>query len=123
MVNFPARIPGCESYSSAVLEFFLFFEASICFTMVVSPLGNSDHLVVSVSINFLSSSKRDALFHCIAYDYFCADWGSFHDHLRDVPRENIFKLSASAAASEFCGWIQLGIDVYIPHQKFQVKPQ
>ena len=25
------------------------------------------------------------------------------DHIRDVPWEDIFKLSASAAASEFCG--------------------
>ena len=30
-----------------------------------------------------------------------------------VPLEDIFKLSASAAASEFCEWLQDGIDVYI----------
>ena len=29
---------------------------------------------------------------------------------------------ASAAASEFCEWVQVGIDVYIPHRKYQVKP-
>ena len=34
----------------------------------------------------------------------------------------IFKVSASAAASEFCQWVQVGIDVYIPHKKYQVKP-
>ena len=42
--------------------------------------------------------------------------------MRDVPWENIFKLSASAAASQFCEWVQVGIDVYIPHRKYQVKP-
>ena len=42
--------------------------------------------------------------------------------MRDVPWEDIFKLGASAAASEFCGWVQVGIDVYIPHRKYQVKP-
>ena len=36
--------------------------------------------------------------------------------------EDIFKLGASAAASEFCEWVQVGIDVYIPHRKYQVKP-
>ena len=41
------------------------------------------------------------------------------DHLRDVPWEDIFKLGA--AASEFCEWVQVGIDVYIPHHKYQVK--
>ena len=36
--------------------------------------------------------------------------------------EHIFKLCASAAAHEFCEWVQVGIDVYIPHCKYQVKP-
>ena len=42
--------------------------------------------------------------------------------MRDVPWEGIFKLGASAAASEFCEWVQVGIDVYKPHRKYQVKP-
>ena len=36
--------------------------------------------------------------------------------------EDIFKLGASAAGGEFCEWIQVGIDVYIPNRKYQVKP-
>ena len=32
------------------------------------------------------------------------------------------KLTAFAAASEFYEWVQVGIDVYIPHRKYQVKP-
>ena len=30
--------------------------------------------------------------------------------------------TASAAASEFCAWVQVGIDVNIPHRKYQFKP-
>ena len=88
--------------------------------MVYPPLGNSDHVFVSVSIDFPSYSQLDALFHHIAYDYSCADWDGLCDRLRDVSWEVIFKLSASAASSEFCEWLQVGIDVYIPHQKYQV---
>ena len=73
---------------------------SISSTMAFPLLGNSDH-VVSVFIDFPSYAQQDALFHCIAYDYSCADWDSLCDHLRDVPWEDIFKLSASAAASGF----------------------
>ena len=62
------------------------------------------------------------LFHCIAYDYPHADWDGLHDHLTDVPSEDIFKISASAAASQFCEWVLVGINVYIPHPKYQVKP-
>ena len=90
--------------------------------MAFPPLGNCDHLVVSVSIDFPINSKQDTLSHRMAYGYSHADWDGLRDHLRDVPWEYIFKLSASAAASEFCEWVQAGIDVYIPHRKYQVKP-
>ena len=58
----------------------------------------------------------------MAYDYSRADSDGLHDHLRDVPWEDIFKLGASTAANEFCEWVQVGTDVYIPHHKYQVKP-
>ena len=35
--------------------------------------------------------------------------------------EDISKLTASAAASEFCEWVQVCIDVYILDRKHQVK--
>ena len=35
---------------------------------------------------------------------------------------DILKFSASAAASEFCEWVQVEIDVYIYIRKYQVKP-
>ena len=66
-------------------------------------------------------SKQDVPFQRIVYDYSHADWVGLRDHLRDVPLEDIFKLSASAATSEFCEWVQLEIDVY-PHRKYQVRP-
>ena len=90
--------------------------------MAFPPSGNSGHLVVSVSIDFPTNSQRDALFHRIAYDYSRADWDGLRDHLRDVPWEDIFKLGASAAANEFCEWVQVRTDAYIPHRKYQVKP-
>ena len=102
MVNFPTRIPDCDSHSPALLDLFLSSDTSICSTMAFLPLENSDHVDVSVSIDFPSNSQWDALFHHIAYDYSCADWDGLCDHLRDVPWEDIFKLGASAAASEFC---------------------
>ena len=95
MVIFPARILDCDQ-------------------------GNSD--VVAVSINFPTHSKGDALLHDIAYNYSYGDWDGLCDHLRDVSWEDIFKLSASAAAKEFCEWVQVGIDVCIPYHKYQIKP-
>ena len=85
--------------------------------MAFPPLGNFDHVVVSVSIDFSMNSKWNAPFHRIAYDYCRADWNGLCDHLKDVPWEDIFKFSTSAA-SEFCEWVQVGTDVYIPHRKY-----
>ena len=102
MVNFLTQIPDCDSHSPTLLDFFLSSDTSISCTITFSPLGNSDHVVVSVSIDFPSNSQCDDLFHCIVYDYSCADWDGLCDHLRDVPWEDIFKLGASAVASEFC---------------------
>ena len=90
--------------------------------MAFLPFGNSDHVVGSVSIDFTINSKQDASFHCIAYDYSRADWDCLRDHLRDVPWDNIYKLKASTAPGELHEWVQVGIDVYIPHCKYQVKP-
>ena len=107
-----------DSHSTALLDLFLSLDATICPTMAFPPMGNSDHVVISVSIDFPSNSQWDALFHRIAYDYSCADWDGLRDHLRDTPWEDIFRLGASAAAREFCEWVQIGIDVYIPHRKY-----
>ena len=86
----------------SLLDWFLSSDASICGTIDFPLLRDSDHVVASVSIDFPSNLKWDAPFHHIAYDYSPVDWDSLCDHLRDVPSKDIFKLSASAAASEFC---------------------
>ena len=70
MVNFPTWIADCDSHSPALLDIFLSADASICSTMSFSSLGNSDHVVVLVSIDFPLNSQWDALFHCTTYDNF-----------------------------------------------------
>ena len=101
IANFPAQIPDCDCHSPALLNLFISSDASIFSTMAFRSLGNSDHVVFSVSIEFPLNSHRDAPFHRIAYYYSHANWDGLWDHLRDVPWQDIFKLSASAA-SQFC---------------------
>ena len=54
IINFPTRIPDCDSNRPALLDFFLSSDTSICSTMVFPPLRNFDH--ISVSIGFPSNS-------------------------------------------------------------------
>ena len=122
MVDIPTQIPDFGSYSLALQYLFLSSDTIIYSTLAFPPLGNSDHADISVSIEFPINSKQVIPFHCIACDYSCADWDDFCDHLRDVLWDDIFEASASIAASEFCGWVKIRIDVYIPYHKYQVKP-
>ena len=82
MINLHTQIPDCDSHSSVLSDLFISSDASICSTMAFPSLRNSDHVAVLVSIDFPLYSQQDAL--------------------RDNPCEDIFKLSASAAASELC---------------------
>ena len=68
MVNFPSWIPDCDCQSPALLDLFISSDASICSTIDFPPLGNSNYIVASVSIEFPSNSKSDTLFHRIAFD-------------------------------------------------------
>ena len=54
MVNFPTWISDSDSHSSALLDLFISSDASIYSAMGFPPLGKSDHVVVSVSIDFPS---------------------------------------------------------------------
>ena len=81
------------------------------------PLENYDHVVVATSNDFPSNLQRDVPFNRIAHGHSRADWNGIRGHLRDVPWEDIFKLSDSATGSE---WVKFGTDVYIPHWKYQV---
>ena len=74
MIKLTTSIPDCESHSPALLDLFVSSDASICSTMPFPPLGSSDHVVFSITIDFKSNSNWDAPIHLIAYDYCQADW-------------------------------------------------
>ena len=86
------------------MDLFSSSNASIWSAMAFPQLRNSDH-VISISSDFLPNLKCDAPFHRKAYGHSHADWDGLRDHLRDVLWEDIFKLSASAATSEFGEWL------------------
>ena len=114
MVHFPTWIPEYDSHSPAFLDLFFSSDVSNCSTMTLPPLGNSDLIVASVSIDFPSNSQQDAPFHCIVYDYSCADWDSLCDHLRDAPWEDIFRLRLLLLLVYFVSGFRLEL-MHVPH--------
>ena len=118
MVNFPTRIPYCDSHSPALLNFFL-----LVLVVVLKWLFLHWDILIMLLSQFLLTfhHNHNGMLIIIAYDYSRADWDDLCDHLRHAPWEDIFKLSTSAATSEFCEQVQVGIDMYIPHRKHHVK--
>ena len=57
MVNFPTWIPDFDSHSPVLLDLFISSDVSICATMIFLLLRNFDHVVVSVSTDFLFPFK------------------------------------------------------------------
>ena len=67
----------CDCHSPDLLDVCISSNSSICATITFPPLGNFDHVVVSVSIDFPSNSKGDAPYHRTANDYSCVDCDGF----------------------------------------------
>ena len=57
MYNFLTEISDCDYLSATLLDIFLPSHANICSTMAFPPLRDSDHILVSVSIDILTNSK------------------------------------------------------------------
>ena len=122
IVNFPTRIPDRENQNPSLLDLCLVSDASLYSASPHAPLGNSDHVVVSISFLPPTSCSHEAPAHRTSYNYSSADWDSFRDFLSSAPWPDIFSLSADQCASEIMSWIQSGIDAFVPHRCYQSKP-
>ena len=81
--------------------------------MTFPPFLNSDHVAISVFIDFLFA-QVDAPFHYTTFNCSLADCSSFHNQISNVPWKDIFKLGAFVVVVEICGrCIQIGLNVYM----------
>ena len=83
-------------------------------------MESSDRVVISLSIDIPLKSKGDALFYYKHLDYSCADWMVF------ATVKEMFHGRISLIWTLYCCFqillVQVNIDVYITHHKYQVKP-
>ena len=88
IITFPNWITDCDSQSFVLWNLFISFDASICSTIVFTPLGISDQGVFSFPLIFHQTHNRMSRFIALAYGCSRADSHDLHDHLRDVPWED-----------------------------------
>ena len=114
--NFPTWIPDLNSHSPAFL-----FLLMLLFALQWLSL-HWEILIVLLSQFPLTFCQTQNRMPCFTLWLFLCWLGSSSKSFERCSWDYIFKFSASPAASEFCEWVQAGIDVYIPHRKYLVKP-
>ena len=62
MVNFPARIPGCDSHSPALLDLFLCSDANICSVMDVHGRIPLSSVLLLLLVSFLSGLGLELMY-------------------------------------------------------------
>ena len=106
MINFPTPIPDCLPQSCS-FGFICFFWDEYLFCNGF-PSILKFWSCCCLTFHWLSVKlKGNTQFRHTTYDCSRADWDGLRHHLRNVLWEDIFKLGASAAASEFL-WVGLG---------------
>ena len=115
MVNFPTRIPNCGSHSPALLDFFLFSDAIICSPMAFLPLEIRIMLLSQFPLTFhhIHSRMSSAIALLMTGTVYMIILEMFHGRIS----LNLVLLLLLVNSV----WVQVGIDVYIPHRKYQVK--
>ena len=120
IVSCPTRVPDRAHDTGYLLDLFLTSDPEAHQHVVSSPLGNSDHCVVTVTCrnNFSIASVP---FHRTVYQYAKADWSGLRTFFSQIPWNQLPK-DSDKAAHEVAEWISVGMKVYIPSRTFQQKP-
>ena len=111
MVSFPTWILDCDSQSPSFLDILLASDTSVCCTMACTISLYWKFLIMLLSQFLLIVCQTQNGMPCFILNS-CDGQDGLCDHLRNVTCDNIFKCSAPAA-SEYCEWVQVGIDVYV----------
>ena len=122
IIPFPTRVPDTANHFPSLFDLFLTYVPEFCTPTRLSPLGFSDHCVVSVSIDMPSKCSSEVSFHRTSHSYTQADWDNFRSYIADGPFNLFFKFRTSKLTSLISDWIRNGIKLFIPHKTYQQKP-
>ena len=85
IVDFPTCNPDRDDHQPYLLDLFLCSNPDSCTVASHPPFGKSDHMVVSIDVQFVVKFTNEHPYHRIVYSYSKVDWDGSRDHLRDVP--------------------------------------
>ena len=121
LISEPTRIPDRSGDKANTLDLFLTYNRDIYSNPILdSPLGNSDHCLITLQHNFVShqdrSSSSQQVFH-----YSKADWDSLRNFFAAYPWYSGLSNDPSSFATFITNAIQLGMDLLIPSSYYPGK--
>lgn len=100
------------------LDLVITFSPISCRGLQYSPLGNSNHVLVSIDISFELSIKDGPLIHKSSFSFQHTGLNSFRDVLRDTHWIDIFKRHIENRATGISYCVQASFYAFVPCQKY-----
>ena len=114
IISKSTRIPDRLSDKANILDLFPTSNPNIYSNLAVdSPLGSSDHCLITLQHNFVSYKDRSFSSQNI-FRYNKADWDSLRTFFIAYPSYSGFSNDPSSFATIISNAIQLGMDLFIP---------
>ena len=114
MISEPTRIPDRSGVKANTLDLFLTSNSNIYSKPILdSPLGNSDHCLITLQNNFVSNQDRSS-FSQKVFHYSKADGDSLRNFFAAYSWYSGLSNDPSSFATFITNAIQLGMDLFIP---------
>lgn len=123
LVNTPTRIPDVSTHQANTLDLFLTSHPDNYQITVTSPIGNSDHCLITAACSTqkqpLPPSCKRTIWH-----YQKADWDGLRNYFASFPwNQTCFATKDPSKVSEgITEVIQTGMDTFIPHTTKTSRP-
>ena len=124
LVQHPTRIPDRLGDTPNILDLFLTSNPSAYAVTLSSPLGSSDHTLITVSCPIAPIPPQDPPRRRCLWHFASADWGSLRGYYADFPwNDYCFRVrDPSLCAERITEVIVSGMEAYIPHSFSRPKP-
>lgn len=121
LVSEPTRVPDSLDHTAYLLDLFLTNNPTSYAVNVSSPLGSSDHCLISATTHLSSRPTPAESVEVVKYDFNRADWDGLRDFYAAFPFYSFFSDNPSSTAEHVTDIIKIGMEEYIPHKTFTKK--
>lgn len=115
LIKQPTRIPDNPDHNPYLLDLFLTTNPDNYDVEVKSPLGSSDHCLISATCESSPSPPHSEPILVTKWHYDGADWEGLRNFLANVPWNLFFSGDPDCFLGHITDFLKVGMETYIPH--------